>query len=140
MKVITLAKTFPVYHPRAGEPTGFADAFLSGRKIHTIRANEKGYYKTGDIVSVRQWSGKPYASKQETLEDCVSIGVVPVQLIFHRGGGLSIFVGKKLQSASIVAHNDGLSISDFCAWFNPRMKPDLVLDYSMIHFTDFRYE
>lgn len=140
MKVITLAKTFPVYHPRAGEPTGFADAFLSGRKIHTIRENKNGYYNDGDIVSVRQWSGKPYASKQETLEDGGRIGVVPVQLIFHPGGGLSVFVDRKLQSVSIVAHNDGLDISDFCAWFNPRRLQNLTLNYSLIHFTDFRYQ
>ena len=139
MKVITLAKTFPVYHPRAGEPTGFADAFLSGQKIHTIRANEKGYYKPGDIVSVRQWSGKPYASKQETLQDGVRIGVVPVE-IFLDSRGINVFVDGKMQYPTIVALNDGLSTIDFYHWFNPRMLPNLTLNDSLIYFTDFRYQ
>lgn len=139
MKVITLAKTFPVYHPRAGEPTGFADAFLSGRKIHTIRANEKGYYKTGDIVSVRQWSGKPYASKQETLEDGVKIAVVPVCLSWMNGD-MAIRFGNIPCSPSVVARKDGLAFNDFVAWFNPRRLQNLTLNYSIIHFTDFRYE
>lgn len=140
MKVITLSKTFPAYHPRAGEPTGFADAFLSGRKIHTIRANENGYYKPGDIVSVRQWSGKPYASKQVVLRDGVKIGVVPVKLFFHTGGGVSIFVSHGLLPAHTVSRLDGLSTPDFVAWFNPSSIPNLELNYSIIHFTDFRYE
>lgn len=145
MKVITLSKKFPAYHPRAGEPTGFEDAFLSGRKIHTIRANEKGYYKPGDIVSVRQWSGKPYASKQETLENGIGISVLPIIIRFD-DGILSIRVRPYLGAsfsfveASTVAANDGLSFDDFVAWFNPKMLPNLVLNYSIIHFTDFRYE
>lgn len=140
MKVITLSKTFPAYHPRAGQQTGFAESFLGRLKIHTIRANVHGYYKDGDIVSVRQWSGKPYSSKQVILEDGVKIGVVPVKLIFHQGGGLSIFVSHGLLPSNIVSHNDGLSISDFVAWFNPRHERSLVLNYSLIHFTDYRYE
>ena len=145
MKVITLSKTFPKYHPRAGEQTGFADAFLSGRKIHTIRANEKGYYQDGDIVSVRQWSGNPYASKQETLKDGIGISVLPVIIRFDNVS-LSIRVRPYLGASfsfvdpSVVADNDGLSLSDFIAWFNPKRMPNLVLNYSMIHFTDFRYE
>ena len=139
MKTITLSKVFPAYHPRAGEPTGFADAFLSGRKVHTIRANEKGYYKPGDIVSVRQWSGKPYASKQETLKDGVRIGVVPVKLKIGCGE-MFVKIGDRFQFVHRVAYNDGLSINDFYDWFNPHGLPDLTLNYSLIHFTDFRYE
>ena len=138
MKVITLSKTFPVYHPRAGEQTGFADAFLSGRKIHTIRENKEGYYKDGDIVSVRQWSGKPYASKQDTLKDGVRIGVVPIQLSWMCGD-LAIRFGDIPCSPSVVSRNDGLSYWDFVAWFNPKRLLNLVLNYSMIHFTDFKY-
>lgn len=139
MKVITLSKTFPAYHPRAGEQTGFAKSFIIGRKIHTIRANVHGYYQDGDIVSVRQWSGKPYASKQVILEDGVKIGVVPVQLSYMRGC-MAARAGKIPCSPVVVARNDGLSLSDFYDWFNPRMIPDLELNYSFIHFTDFRYE
>lgn len=145
MKVITLSKTFPAYHPRAGEQTGFADAFLSGRKIHTIRENKEGYYKDGDIVSVRQWSGKPYASKQVVLRDGICVSVLPIIIDFN-DSNLSIRVRPSLGASfsfvdpSTVAENDGLSLDDFVAWFNPHGLQNLTLNYSIIHFTDFRYE
>lgn len=138
MKVITLAKRFPAYHPRRGEQTDFSALFISGEKIHTIRKNEKGYYQDGDIVSVRQWEAKPYYSKQEVVCDGVKIAVVPVQLFFNQGG-LSIYVSASFQHATIIACNDGLSTGDFYNWFNPKKKPYLMLNYSLIYFTDFRY-
>lgn len=64
MKTLMLSKTFPAYHPRAGALTCFRGKYETFIKIHTIRANRNGYYKDGDIVSVREWSEKPYRSKQ----------------------------------------------------------------------------
>lgn len=86
--VITLSQVFPTWHKRAGEPTKFRAAFLSGQtcskckkrnhamctsecfsglKIHTIRANYPLWLKRitevqqgKAVLSVRQWSGKPY--------------------------------------------------------------------------------
>lgn len=37
--VITLSQYFLATHKRAGDPTDFKEKFLSGEKIHTIRAN-----------------------------------------------------------------------------------------------------
>ena len=37
--VITLSRNFLAYHKRAGEETHFKEKFLSGEKLHTIRAN-----------------------------------------------------------------------------------------------------
>ncbi len=125
MKVLTLAKKFPVYHPRAGEPTGFREAFLNGTKIHTIRINAKGYWKDGDIVSVRQWSGRPYASKQEVIKDGVRIGVVPVAFF-----NFSVHAD--------MPRNDGLSPDDFDSWFFSKSS-DSAYGGSILHFTDFRY-
>lgn len=90
--VITLSQVFPTWHKRAGEPTKFRAAFLSGQtcskckkrnpamctgecfsglKIHTIRANYPLWLKRitevqqgKAVLSVRQWSGKPYRSPQ----------------------------------------------------------------------------
>ena len=137
MKVITLSKAFPVYHQRASEPTGFRQAFLEGRKIHTIRANKKGYLKDGDVVSIRQWSGKPYASKQEVIKDGVKIGVEPVTM--------SVFCGIRnanINGATVamedLAFSDGLPMSDFVDWFFYDDINDIFTG-SIIHFTDFRY-
>jgi hypothetical protein len=91
MKVITFSRTYPSYHPKAGQPTYFVekvwsafdklglpklnsisedlvpDSILSRLedfqpKYHTIRAGHR--WKAGDWFSPRVWSGKPYASKQ----------------------------------------------------------------------------
>ena len=69
MKYIICAKTFPAYHPKAGQPTGFRESILSGRKIHTLRESA-GCRKTGDTVSLRDWEGRPYASRQVEFARC----------------------------------------------------------------------
>jgi len=90
-KVITFSRTFPSYHPKAGQPTHFVEAMMNslyplnlpiyggkencppkflesltkgnvGYKHHTIRAGHR--WKAGDYFSPRVWSGKPYQSKQ----------------------------------------------------------------------------
>ena len=128
-------------HMAAGEPTGFKEAFLSGRKIHTIRLNEKDYFKSGDTLSIRQWKDKPYASKQ------VEIGVRTIHIepiIMVAGNG-------KMHSCNIpegqgndinvdwtdLAANDGLDSSDFFDWFFPNGNGIFTGD--ILHFTDFRY-
>ena len=63
------AKTFPVYHPRAGQPTNFRESILDGTKLHTLRGSANGR-KTGEIVSLREWKTKPYASKQVEFAQC----------------------------------------------------------------------
>ena len=67
MKVLTFSKVFPQKHINAGEPTNFKEKILSGEKIHTIRP-ETTKWKIGDKISMRYWTGKPYHSKQEILE------------------------------------------------------------------------
>ena len=130
MKVLTLAKVFPKYHPRAGEPTGFRDAFLSGRKIHTLRANVKGKFRDGDVVSVREWEGVPYRSKQVVIRDGVRIGLQ--HIVMSRKDG---FVWGSI-GGTVIAENDGLRWQDFTSWF---FRGDGDYEGDIIHFTDFRY-
>lgn len=84
--VITLSRHFLANHKRAGEETHFKEKFLLGQgltdydtpsmaKIHTIRANyplwEKRIKEVQEgraVLSVRQWTGKPYRSKQVEKE------------------------------------------------------------------------
>lgn len=87
-KVITFSRTFPAYHPKAGQPTYFVEKFWEsqqrqevltkyiqdykssndfnytkyGAKHHTIRAGKRR--KEGDYFSPRVWSGKPYNTSQ----------------------------------------------------------------------------
>lgn len=90
-RIITFSRTFPSYHPKAGQPTYFVekiwkslcgvsneytDPFMTdeykksivwgyqlveGIKHHTIRAGHS--FNVGDKLSPRVWSGKPYRSK-----------------------------------------------------------------------------
>jgi len=103
MKYIMCARLFPVYHPRAGKPTGFRESILNGTKIHTLRQTA-GNRKTGDIVSLREWAGKPYGSKQ--VEFCQTRITIQQITLYE----------SKLHSTDI-AKFDGLSVQDFRMWF-----------------------
>ena len=156
--VITLAKTFPAWHPRKGEPTEFLEKFLNGqtgsgdvKKLHTIRANyplwEKRIREVQNgkaVLSVRQWSGRPYASKQvETASLSALDGVGIQQLDIDNLYGVNRYYvwGMDFRYCmeippGIIAANDGLSLDDWLAWFKDygRAKP-----LAIIHFTPFRY-
>ncbi len=62
----------------------FAQKVERGDKPHTIRPELKYPIFVGDILDLRQWSGKPYRSKQRKLRTaicCQKSGVV-----VHRDG------------------------------------------------------
>jgi hypothetical protein len=138
MKILMVSKVFPAGHPRAGEPTDFLKNIQSGRKVHTIRANEKGRFKDGDVVEVRQWSGRPYRSTQERTGLVIKIGVEPVRLGLVRG--LADFYDGNAWSFRHVASKDGLPEQDFADWFFPHgQKGSEPWTGCVIHFTNFRY-
>ncbi|NLG03020.1 MAG: hypothetical protein GX567_04185 [Clostridia bacterium] len=67
--VLILSKTFPLIHSKKRKETGYKEAFLNGRKIHTIRSNYDRWnhnidkIQNGDLMlSLREWAGKPYNS------------------------------------------------------------------------------
>lgn len=113
--VIILSQTFPVKHPRRGEPTGFVDKIREAlnyvkyfgiegmqptkrAKIHTMRTNWnlwskrfRKIYEGKACLSLRVWSGKPYHSKQIeiarlTKEDGIGLQPVFVEDIQNLGG------------------------------------------------------
>ena len=68
---ITLSKSFPVTHKRAGQPTGFEESINTGKKIHTIRSNYEYWIRKAEKInsnamylSIREGTDKPYSSKQ----------------------------------------------------------------------------
>lgn len=155
--VITLSKVFPVTHKRAGEPTEFKHKFIAAvnkwedhwLKLHTIRANYPLWRKRFDdieageaILSVRQWSGKPYCSKQIELvrltrED--GIGIQKLEFTPDRDGmySFNMFdIDGRYSTKEILAQNDGLSLDDWTEWFR---KYDLSQPLAVIEFTKFRY-
>lgn len=149
--VITLSQNFPAMHKQAGKPTNFKEKFLRGEKIHTIRANyplwEKRIKEVQDgraVLSVRQWTGKPYRSKQVeittlTAED--EIGVQTARIV--AGIYLKIIFDDNFEhyfvseeERTLLAKNDGLSLEDWKEWFRSY---DITNPLAIIHFTKFRY-
>lgn len=137
MKVLMVSKAFMKNHRRAGQPTAFPVQVAIGRKIHTLRENEKGYFKDGDMVSVRHWTGAPYRSKQKEIVQ-VRIGIEPVVLSYSSRFYFVAAIGQKLIQPRFIAANDGLELGDFLSWFFPDGKFGEFRG-DIIHFTDFRY-
>lgn len=183
---VMLSKTFFPQHPKAGEPTGFAEKVKKGTKRHTCRCNYD-YWKEriakvkerGGVLSIRQWQGKPYEkeSHTETVLDVPASMVEVQRLVMRRTkdaesevyveGEDGVFAktaqynyfaeveGTPIDVATL-AKNDGLSLEDFKAWFNPVfdeyakqvqltkdgevIEPsELALTFAVIQFTTFRY-
>lgn len=144
--VVTLSKKFFAQHYRAGEETEFKTKLNDGRKLHTCRSNYE-YWKakiaklqeTGGILSVRQWSEKPYRSPQEIIKDIPAdiIGVQKLELrrtkivANHYAEGIEkplITIAEYEYTATVdgvnipvelLAENDGLTPEEYKAWFAP---------------------
>lgn len=152
--VLTLSKAFPATHPRKGEPTGFRDKFLAAikqleggwSKLHTIRANYTLWEKRiaeiqrGEaVLSVRQWAGKPYASKQELIANLTKddgVGIQWLTLLDILDDDFCLICSKPFKNLKLLAKNDGLSFEDWQQWFK---NYDKTKTMAIIHFTKFRY-
>ena len=163
--VLTLSQKFPAKHPKHGEPTNFNNQLLNavwrahnmsvgfpqfGMKLHTIRANYELWRKRFEqidagkaILSVRYWTGKPYASKQMEICKLRKEDGIGLQWITFpdkdRDGMRNLswpcVCGYDIDDKTIAA-NDGLSHDDWRDWFR---KYDLSKPLAIIHFTNFRY-
>ena len=153
--VITLSKHFLANHKRAGEETHFKEKFLLGQgltdyntpsmaKIHTIRANYPLWEKRIKEVqegrarlSIRQWTGKPYHSKQVEIATLTAENGVGLQKLEFYNNTLGLcHIGIVYQRKYELAQYDGLSFEDWEEWFKGY---DLSKPMAIIHFTKFRY-
>lgn len=147
-----LSHEFPKTHPRAGEPTDFKTYMEKGIKKHTIRGNaELWEHRAEDInagraiLSVRQWSGKPYepGSYQIEIARHTKLGTQRVKISFSAPWDKCIRV--KQDNGDIhfplffeFAQNDGLSPDDFLYWFQSDNK-NKFYNGVILHFSDLRY-
>ena len=115
------------------------------KKIHTIRANYELWRKRFEdiaagraILSVRQWSGKPYQSPQIHIWNFDNTDGIGLQRLEVAGVTTfqPLFIEGRQVSAEELAKNDGLEESDWHAWFKGY---DLTEPMAVIHFTSFRY-
>lgn len=161
-QVLTVSKRFLHGHPKAGQDTNFREKILLGQtmptnytdrtgnlrsalqpKKHTIRDNRpywRSVFERNMLLSVRQWSGKPYQTPQETFLDLEpgKWGVQEITMIKGENG-FEAYVNEQSIDIDTLAANDGLSRADFEAWFAPHFKRKNVFYGMIIHFTDFRY-
>ena len=162
IKVLTLSKVFLKEHPRAGQPTYFKESIqlvlypyhftgpsrldsVEYPKRHTIRATSnwpdvaEKINKGEMVLSIRQWSGAPYHSRQETpITELSHIGIKSIT-ICDRVNEFQCYVGNELTPIETIANNDGLSKEDFIEWFRPYLKGSMRWEGVIIHFTNFRY-
>lgn len=141
--VITLSEKFPTTHTRKGQETDFRRLFLNGNKIHTIRANfplwEKriAQIQKGEaVLSVRQWTGKPYQSKQVEIARLTAEDGVGIQELKLTDLSRPTTINGQRIELPLLAQNDGLSFNDLFNWF---IGYDLSKPLAIIHFTKFRY-
>lgn len=141
--VITLSEKFPTTHTRKGQEADFRRLFLNGNKIHTIRANfplwEKriAQIQKGEaVLSVRQWTGKPYQSKQVEIARLTAEDGVGIQELKLTDLSRPTTINGQRIELPLLAQNDGLSFND---WFNWFIGYDLSKPLAIIHFTKFRY-
>ena len=135
--VLTVSRYFFKGHPIAGAPTDFPLLIIKDEKIHTIRADEKGYWKkvvdkvnSGKYyLSIRTWSGKPYASKQSEVTRVYSMNY---QEIYMSNEGIMVDDRMlTLDEVKTLAANDGLSVENFEGWFRK-----LPFKGCILHFTN----
>lgn len=148
--VITLSKTFLKGHSQQGQSTYFRTKVLQGTKIHTLRTNVAYWQPKIEevaagkaILSIREWQGMPYRSKQEqitylTQED--QVGFQIIDLDFYNTclkiGPISYDCRIPMQQ---LAANDGLELLQFKEWFGLWAATQKRVTAICLHFTAFRY-
>lgn len=99
-----------------------------GYKHHTIRAGKR--WKTGDMASVRVWSGKPYNSPQIIIYPDVELIVKDIEI----GKDFNVKIdGRFWNDKTIIAANDGLTTSDLVFWFKKRPFSGQILIWNNIN-------
>lgn len=127
--VLMISKIFPQNHKRVGDQTLFEKKIISGVKIHTIRNNYKLWkdrsWKINNkqaYLSLREWTGLPYRSKQKEIMRLHSLFVEPCNF--------------EALNLNELAKNDGLARKDFDDFFRGASK---INKLGILHFTKFRY-
>lgn len=145
--VIQISKTFPATHSRKGEKTNFAELIEGGIKLHTLRKNYALWKHRIEQVNaglarleLRQWTGQPYRSKQETLFAFTGdqVGIEQVSRDANGRWWLQLDDEARPISERMLAGCDGLRIVDFWDWFED-YDAEKHGGLAVIHFTKFRY-
>ncbi len=147
--VLILSKTFPRKHRSAGLSTNFQRSLTAGKKIHTIRSGYEVWKHNIEKVqggtfflSLRQWVGVPYRSKQEEIKELKStVGYERITMQYDPETGIikAVINGRRYEDVKQIAKNDGLSWEDFVDWFFGQGTDRTLFQGVIVHFTNFRY-
>lgn len=143
---ITINKSDLFIQPDA---TDFKAKVLNGQKRHTCRCNYEYWKKKitalqekSGTLCLRQWADKPYRSPQESILE-VPANMCIVQPLILRRNGLNFTAEVEGHPVKLedLARNDGLTPSEFAAWFIPVFDKaqETALTFAIIQFTTFRY-
>ena len=137
--VLIVSRNFPKKHPAAGESTYFVESILNGTKTTTIRGNYKYWCNIVDqvnagnaILSIRYWSGKPYASKQVAFAKCINLNT---KVVFITNGinGFEITVDDEYtyytEQSEIIKHEGFKKSSHFYDWFPQEEFSGIMLEF-----------
>ena len=150
--LIILSKLFPLYHKRKGQETHFAESLKSGMKIHTIRTNYDRWKHNLDKVinggfklSIREWSGRPYNSRQNEIMSVSGerVGYQRISMTYDpMSDELKVVIdGRRFTDIERLANNDGLSLDDFKQFIFGATKSTekQLFQGIIIHLTEYRY-
>lgn len=139
--VLIISPKFPKGHPSEGQLTEFRAKIPDGRKKHTLRKNSAWWrhqvrqVERGEaIISVREWSGLPYRSKQRELFR-LGKGDVRCTLIRKHDTDTWSHAPNTLIDIVDLAADDGLETADFRAWFRDT---EIGAVFACIHFDKFQ--
>lgn len=147
--MISLSKTFPKTHKRAGVKTFFVRSINNGTKIHTIRTGYERWRHNLDkviggthIVSLRTWTGVPYRSPQDEIATLTDVGYERISMRYdpNTKNVRAVINGNPYDDVKKLAENDGLKWDDFVDYFFGKGAHNATLFQGIIiHFTKFRY-
>ncbi len=95
----------------------FSGLVLTEDKLQTIR--QRARCKPEDVLSLREWTGLPYRSKQREIHRRICTAVKPVRLCFAKDGKFIVEVnGRPVKSREAFAKADGFhDFDDMVKWF-----------------------
>jgi hypothetical protein len=123
--------SFPVKHPKAGQPTYFRDSIISGRKIHTIR-NHIHRFQQGEHFMPVAWVGMPYKSKTVQLLEPIEV----LETYEFEKVGYNIKVNDTSINPETIAANDGLNLQDFFDWF-PQQCVGYIICWKSVNYAQY---
>ena len=92
----------------------FAALVAAGTKLQTVRPKPARVPRVGDVIDCREWTGKPYRSKQRRILEGKIVDVCEVII-----SDANVYKGTRIMDSEAFAKADGFaSFSEMRDWFD----------------------